>query len=383
MGLGDMGRSPWDKGPPMSAGVSQEHGWDPSGTWGRGKVPGGHAGVPLSTWQHPQAAGCPYAGRAPQPPVPASSSRSGSRARRGRSTSGGCWRRWHPACCCAASPRSSASSWVSGDRGAPGTTHPRDRTWPQGRGAPQRCHRGADTGVPAGSLSSMPAVRTFALTASVAIAFDFLLQMSGFVALLALDARRQEVQHRCPRVQGWAPKGVWGIAWGTRGYLGTVGGHGVPLYPMCVGLVWGTHGSLGAWGGQNGRHGVPVGILSTLDGRRVPPGCLWGRGVPREGAGCRCTQSVGMGHPWVFGCLQWANWRVWGAHGWEGDCGAHGVPEDTRGAHGAPTGHEGAQGGHRGACVPKGVGGLACGSCGYLGAQGHPPTPVAPLGCPL
>uniref|UniRef100_A0A8B9R6N4 NPC1 like intracellular cholesterol transporter 1 n=1 Tax=Anas platyrhynchos TaxID=8839 RepID=A0A8B9R6N4_ANAPL len=43
-----------------------------------------------------------------------------------------------------------------------------------------------------GSLSSMPAVRTFALTASVAIAFDFLLQMSGFVALLALDARRQE-----------------------------------------------------------------------------------------------------------------------------------------------------------------------------------------------
>uniref|UniRef100_A0A8B9BJP9 NPC1 like intracellular cholesterol transporter 1 n=1 Tax=Anser brachyrhynchus TaxID=132585 RepID=A0A8B9BJP9_9AVES len=43
-----------------------------------------------------------------------------------------------------------------------------------------------------GALSSMPAVRTFALTASVAIAFDFLLQMSGFVALLALDARRQE-----------------------------------------------------------------------------------------------------------------------------------------------------------------------------------------------
>ncbi|XP_010561311.1 PREDICTED: Niemann-Pick C1-like protein 1 [Haliaeetus leucocephalus] len=44
-----------------------------------------------------------------------------------------------------------------------------------------------------GALSSMPAVRTFALTAAVAIAFDFLLQMSGFVALLALDARRQEV----------------------------------------------------------------------------------------------------------------------------------------------------------------------------------------------
>ncbi|XP_055552357.1 NPC1-like intracellular cholesterol transporter 1 isoform X2 [Falco cherrug] len=43
-----------------------------------------------------------------------------------------------------------------------------------------------------GALSSMPAVRTFALTAALAIAFDFLLQMSGFVALLALDARRQE-----------------------------------------------------------------------------------------------------------------------------------------------------------------------------------------------
>ncbi|XP_032568358.1 NPC1-like intracellular cholesterol transporter 1 isoform X1 [Chiroxiphia lanceolata] len=43
-----------------------------------------------------------------------------------------------------------------------------------------------------GALSSMPAVQTFALTAAVAIAFDFLLQMSGFVALVALDARRQE-----------------------------------------------------------------------------------------------------------------------------------------------------------------------------------------------
>ncbi|KAM6106798.1 NPC1-like intracellular cholesterol transporter 1 [Pterocles gutturalis] len=43
-----------------------------------------------------------------------------------------------------------------------------------------------------GALSSMPAVRTFALTAAVAIAGAFLLQMSGFVALLALDARRQE-----------------------------------------------------------------------------------------------------------------------------------------------------------------------------------------------
>ncbi|XP_065515508.1 NPC1-like intracellular cholesterol transporter 1 isoform X2 [Lathamus discolor] len=43
-----------------------------------------------------------------------------------------------------------------------------------------------------GALSSMPAVRTFALTAALAIAFDFLLQISAFVALLALDARREE-----------------------------------------------------------------------------------------------------------------------------------------------------------------------------------------------
>ncbi|XP_058676065.1 NPC1-like intracellular cholesterol transporter 1 [Ammospiza caudacuta] len=43
-----------------------------------------------------------------------------------------------------------------------------------------------------GALSSMPAVRTFALTAALAIALDFVLQMSGFVALVALDRRRQE-----------------------------------------------------------------------------------------------------------------------------------------------------------------------------------------------
>uniref|UniRef100_A0A8C5X4I0 NPC1 like intracellular cholesterol transporter 1 n=1 Tax=Malurus cyaneus samueli TaxID=2593467 RepID=A0A8C5X4I0_9PASS len=45
----------------------------------------------------------------------------------------------------------------------------------------------------AGALSSMPAVRTFALTAALAIAFDFLLQMSGFVALVALDKTRISV----------------------------------------------------------------------------------------------------------------------------------------------------------------------------------------------
>ncbi|XP_077162613.1 NPC1-like intracellular cholesterol transporter 1 [Paroedura picta] len=43
-----------------------------------------------------------------------------------------------------------------------------------------------------GALSEMPAIRTFALNSAVAIIFDFLLQMTTFVALVALDARRQK-----------------------------------------------------------------------------------------------------------------------------------------------------------------------------------------------
>lgn len=39
----------------------------------------------------------------------------------------------------------------------------------------------------------MPAVRTFSLFAGLAIFIDFLLQISCFVSLLGLDARRQEV----------------------------------------------------------------------------------------------------------------------------------------------------------------------------------------------
>lgn len=41
-----------------------------------------------------------------------------------------------------------------------------------------------------GALSNMPAVRTFALYACVAILLDFLLQITAFVALMALDQRR-------------------------------------------------------------------------------------------------------------------------------------------------------------------------------------------------
>ncbi|XP_067857648.1 NPC1-like intracellular cholesterol transporter 1 [Heptranchias perlo] len=43
-----------------------------------------------------------------------------------------------------------------------------------------------------GALTKMPAVRTFALYAALAVFFDFLLQMSVFVALMSLDARREE-----------------------------------------------------------------------------------------------------------------------------------------------------------------------------------------------
>ncbi|XP_029561154.1 NPC intracellular cholesterol transporter 1 [Salmo trutta] len=43
-----------------------------------------------------------------------------------------------------------------------------------------------------GALSTMPAVRTFSLFAGLAVFIDFLLQISCFVSLLGLDAKRQE-----------------------------------------------------------------------------------------------------------------------------------------------------------------------------------------------
>ncbi|ETE68091.1 Niemann-Pick C1 protein, partial [Ophiophagus hannah] len=44
-----------------------------------------------------------------------------------------------------------------------------------------------------GSLSAMPAVRTFSLFAAVAVFIDFLLQITCFVSLLGLDVKRQEI----------------------------------------------------------------------------------------------------------------------------------------------------------------------------------------------
>lgn len=45
----------------------------------------------------------------------------------------------------------------------------------------------------------MPAVKTFALYAALAVLMDFILQMTAFVALLSLDARRQD-DNRCELV---------------------------------------------------------------------------------------------------------------------------------------------------------------------------------------
>lgn len=44
-----------------------------------------------------------------------------------------------------------------------------------------------------GGLSDMPAVRAFALYAGMALLVDFLLQITCFVSLLALDTIRQTV----------------------------------------------------------------------------------------------------------------------------------------------------------------------------------------------
>lgn len=45
----------------------------------------------------------------------------------------------------------------------------------------------------------MPAVKSFALYAALAVLMDFVLQMTAFVALLSLDARRQD-NNRCELV---------------------------------------------------------------------------------------------------------------------------------------------------------------------------------------
>ena len=43
-----------------------------------------------------------------------------------------------------------------------------------------------------GAMSNMPAVKVFSLYAAVAVLIDFLLQITCFVALMTLDAKRQQ-----------------------------------------------------------------------------------------------------------------------------------------------------------------------------------------------
>lgn len=82
----------------------------------------------------------------------------------------------------------------------------------------------------------MPAVRTFALTSGVAVTFDFLLQVSAFVALLSLDGRRQEVGGLpVPRLGGAAWLHVAeevGRGVGGRNIVPQCSGHGVPSVPQ-------------------------------------------------------------------------------------------------------------------------------------------------------
>lgn len=47
----------------------------------------------------------------------------------------------------------------------------------------------------AGTLSEMPAVNTFALFATIALLIDFILQITAFIALLAIDEMRYEVRN--------------------------------------------------------------------------------------------------------------------------------------------------------------------------------------------
>lgn len=46
-----------------------------------------------------------------------------------------------------------------------------------------------------GSMTSMPAVRVFALYAGVSLIINFFLQIFAFTALLTLDARREAVSN--------------------------------------------------------------------------------------------------------------------------------------------------------------------------------------------
>ena len=69
-----------------------------------------------------------------------------------------------------------------------------------------------------GGLTSMPALRNFSVCAALAVLLDFLLQVTAFVALLALDTRRLEQG----RFDCW-PWRRWGAC-------------GLGLKPHCAGM---------------------------------------------------------------------------------------------------------------------------------------------------
>uniref|UniRef100_A0A8C0H1E5 NPC1 like intracellular cholesterol transporter 1 n=1 Tax=Chelonoidis abingdonii TaxID=106734 RepID=A0A8C0H1E5_CHEAB len=86
-----------------------------------------------------------------------------------------------------------------------------------------------------GSLTRMPAVRTFALNAALAVLFDFLLQMSMFVALVSLDARRQEVRGARWGEQGWGYLNQYFMV-GLPTYFVTTGGYNFSTGPGMNGV---------------------------------------------------------------------------------------------------------------------------------------------------
>jgi hypothetical protein len=51
-----------------------------------------------------------------------------------------------------------------------------------------------------GALTDMPAVRVFSLYSAMAVLLDFLFQITVFVALMTLDAKREEVKRHRFRV---------------------------------------------------------------------------------------------------------------------------------------------------------------------------------------
>lgn len=99
-----------------------------------------------------------------------------------------------------------------------------------------------------GGLTSMPALRNFSACAALAVLLDFLLQVTAFVALLALDTRRLEQgRFDCWPWRRWVGEcmGWWGLGWqraGTRAEARDEAGEGgigfcAPELTCCAAFV--------------------------------------------------------------------------------------------------------------------------------------------------